>query len=138
MGGMNSWTIPANAGAHHPHRPGWLGFIGHFVEMVAVMLIGMGVLSAVFGMPRDSAIEIQALHMAATMTVPMAGWMLIRRHTPRATVEMSAAMVLPMAALFPLLWTGVISADALLDLQHVLMLPAMLGAMLFRREEYGL
>jgi hypothetical protein len=135
---MTTQTIANPAIPHHGHRRGWLPFVGHFVEMVVAMLLGMGVVTAVFGMPHDSAIEIQALYMAATMTVPMAGWMLIRRHTPRATVEMSAAMVLPMAALFPLLWAGVISADALLDLQHVLMLPAMLGVMLFRREEYGL
>lgn len=51
---------------------------------------------------------------------------------------MGAAMVLPLAALFPMLWTGLLSADAVLDLQHLLMLPAMLGAMLYRRREYGL
>jgi flagellar biosynthetic protein FliP len=76
--------------------------------------------------------------MAATMTVPMAGWMLFRGHSRRGTAEMAAAMVLPLAVLAPMLWAGLISGDALIDLQHVLMVPAMLGAMLARRDEYGL
>ena len=42
------------------------------------------------------------------------------------------------AVLFPMLSAGLTSDDRLLDLQHVLMLPAMLGAMLYRRSEYGL
>jgi hypothetical protein len=135
---MTTQTIATHAIPHHGHRRGWLRFIGHFVEMVVVMLLGMGVLSAVLGMPHGSAIEIQALYMAATMTVPMIGWMLLRGHSRQATAEMAAAMVLPMAALFPMHWASLISGDAVIDLQHVLMLPAMLGAMLGRRREYGL
>jgi flagellar biosynthetic protein FliP len=133
-------TAPPLSSVHagHAGRRGWLRFIGHFVEMVVVMLLGMGVLTAVLGMPHTSPVAVQALYMAATMTVPMVGWMLIRRHTPRATIEMGAAMVLPLAVLFPMLGAGRIAGDALLDLQHLLMLPAMLGAMLHRRQEYGL
>jgi hypothetical protein len=140
---MNAQTItlPPSASPHssgHAGLRGWLRFIGHFVEMVVVMLIGMGVLTAVLGMPHSSPIEVQAIYMAATMTLPMAGWMLIRGHSRRGTAEMAAAMILPVAALFPMLWAGLISGHALLDLQHVLMVPAMLGAMLYRRAEYGL
>jgi flagellar biosynthetic protein FliP len=135
---MNTQTMGATAHMHHAGRRGWLPFIGHFVEMVVVMLVGMGVLTAVLGMPHDSPVEVQALYMAATMTVPMAGWMLFRGHSRRATAEMAAAMVLPLAVLAPLLWAGLIAGDALIDLQHVLMIPAMLGAMLARRTEYGL
>jgi flagellar biosynthetic protein FliP len=51
---------------------------------------------------------------------------------------MAGAMVVPLGLLAPMLWVGVISGEALLTLQHVLMLPAMLGAMLVRRSEYGL
>lgn len=140
---MNSQTIAATAVAPHgghvhtgQHR--WLGFIGHFVEMVVVMLVGMGLLTTILGMPHDSPAEVQALYMAATMTVPMAGWMLFRGHARRATAEMAGAMVVPLAMLAPMLWVGLISGEALLTLQHVLMLPAMLGAMLVRRSEYGL
>ncbi|HEX4982393.1 MAG TPA: hypothetical protein VFV63_11865, partial [Ilumatobacteraceae bacterium] len=79
---MNTQTIPIGqsgstaAHAHHAGHAGrgWLAFIGHFAEMVVVMLVGMGLLTALLGMPHDSPIEVQALYMAATMTVPMAGW----------------------------------------------------------------
>lgn len=137
-GAMNTQTIALPHSSGHAGRPRWLRFIGHFAEMVVVMLLGMGVLTAVLGMPHWSPIEVQAIYMAVTMTVPMAGWMLIRGHTRRGTAEMAAAMILPVAALFPMLWAGLISGHALLDLQHVLMVPAMLGAMLYRRAEYGL
>ena len=135
---MMTQTIPTIAVPHHGNRGGWLRFIGHFAEMVIVMLLGMGVLTAVLGMPHESAIEIQALSMAATMTVPMVGWMLLRGHSRGATAEMGIAMVLPMVALFPTHWASFISGDAVLDLQHILMLPAMLAAMFHRRTEYGL
>ena len=144
---MNTQTIAmpdagsATARTHHADhggRRGWLPFIGHFAEMVVVMLVGMSALTAVLGIPHDSRADVQALYMAATMTVPMVGWMLFRGHSRRATAEMAAAMVLPFAVLAPMLWAGVISGDALVDLQHVLMIPAMLGAMLSRRTEYGL
>ena len=142
-GAVNTQTIAAphsgsDHSSRHAGRRGWLRFIGHFAEMLVVMLLGMGVLTAVLGMPHSSPIEVQALFMAATMTVPMVGWMVIRGHSRRGTAEMAAAMVLPLAALFPMSWAGLISGDALLDLQHVLMVPAMLGAMLYRRTEYGL
>ena len=134
-----SGNVSASPHSHgHAGRRGWLRFIGHFAEMVVVMLIGMGVLTAVLGMPHSSPIELQALYMAATMTVPMGGWMLIRGHSRRATAELAGAMVVPLAILFPMLWGGLVSGDALLDLQHVLMVPAMLGAMLFRLTEYSL
>jgi hypothetical protein len=144
---MNSHTISvpqsgsAAAGTHHSGhagRRGWLRFAGHFVEMVVVMLVGMGALTALLGMPHDSPIEVQALYMAVTMTMPMVGWMLVRGHSRRGTAEMAAAMVLPLAVLFPMDWAGLISGDALIDLQHVLMIPAMLGAMLYRRAHLGL
>ena len=89
-------------------------------------------------MAHDSPVEVQALFMTATMTVPMSGWMLFRGHSRRGTAEMAAAMVLPLAVLFPMSWAGLISGDALLGLQHVLMLAAMLGAMFYRRTDYGL
>jgi flagellar biosynthetic protein FliP len=124
--------------SHHTGRRGYVRFIGHFVEMLIVMFAGMGILTAVLGMPHSSPIEIQALFMAATMTAPMVAWMLIRGHSRRGSAEMGAAMVVPLAVLFPMLWTGLIGSSSILDLQHLLMLPAMLGAMVYRRTEYGL
>ena len=135
---QQSISAASNRHSGHAGRRGWLRFIGHFVEMVVVMLVGMGVLTAVLGMPHASPVEVQALFMAATMTVPMAGWMLIRGHSRRGTAEMAAAMVLPLVVLFPISWAGLISGDATVDLQHLLMVPAMLGAMLYRRADYGL
>jgi flagellar biosynthetic protein FliP len=127
--------------AHRPHRAGgrsWPRFIGHFMEMVVAMFLGMGIVTAIFGMAHDSPIEIQALYMAVSMIVPMVGWMLVRGHTMRASTEMGAAMFVPLAVLFPMLWAGVIGDGLVLDLSHLLMVPAMLGAMLYRRSAYGL
>jgi transcriptional regulator GlxA family with amidase domain len=53
-----------------------------------------------------------------------------RRHHWRHVVEMSAAMVLPLAFLFPLARTGGIEASSLMMLDHSLMFPLMLAAML--------
>ena len=142
-GAVNTQTIAVPHSGHSGHsahagRRGWLRFSAHYVEMLVVMFVGMGLLGLVLGMPHSSPIEIQSLYMTATMTVPMVAWMLIRGHSRRRAFEMGAAMVAPLVLLFPLLWAGVISADAVLDLMHVGMLPAMLAAMLYRRAEYGL
>ena len=134
---MNNSTIAVPHSGHGGQR-GWLRFALHYVEMLAVMFLGMGVLGAVLGMPHSSPIEAQALYMTATMTLPMVGWMLIRGHSRRGALEMGIAMAAPLAVLFPMLWAGVLSADAVLDLAHVIMLPTMLGAMLYRRTDYGL
>ncbi len=110
----------------------------HYVEMLVVMFAGMGIIGLVMGMPHDSSIEVQALWMTATMIVPMVAWMLIRGHGRRTSAEMGAAMLAPLAILFPALWAGVVSAGAILDLTHLAMLPTMFGVMLLRREAYGL
>jgi flagellar biosynthetic protein FliP len=70
------------------------------------------------------------------MTLGMALWMKIRRHSWPRIAEMSAAMYLPFVVLLLPYWLGVISGDALMTAGHVLMLPAMLAAMLWRRSEY--
>jgi hypothetical protein len=135
-GPMTTHTIATPHSGHAGHR-GWLRFTAHYVEMLVVMFLGMGVLGAVFGTPHSSPIEVQALSMTVTMTVPMVGWMLFRGHSRRASAEMGLAMVVPLAVLLPLLWADLISADGLFDLMHIGMLPTMLAAMLFRGEEYG-
>jgi flagellar biosynthetic protein FliP len=134
---MNADPIAVAHSGHSGHR-GWLGFAAHYVEMLVLMFAGMGLLGAVLGMPHSSPVEIQALYMTATMTLPMVGWMLIRGHSRRGAFEMAAAMGAPLALLLPMLWAGAVSADALLDLMHVGMLPTMLAAMLYRRADYGL
>ena len=119
-------------------------FLRHFLEMVVAMMLGMAILG-----PLESALldpvgwhavravpELDALVMASNMTVAMVAWMRYRRHGRAATAEMAAAMYLPFVVLFPLLWVGLLSADGMLALGHLLMLPAMVGAMLRRRHEY--
>jgi flagellar biosynthetic protein FliP len=49
---------------------------------------------------------------------------------------MSAAMYLPFVVLLVPFWAGLITGGTLLTAGHLLMLPAMALAMLFRRSEY--
>ena len=58
-------------------------------------------------------------------------WRLVRHY-----LEMAAAMYVPFVVLFPPLWMGLITAGTMLVAGHVLMLPAMAGAMLLRPHEY--
>jgi hypothetical protein len=50
---------------------------------------------------------------------------------------MAAAMFIPVLALTPLLWLGLISGDGLGVIQHAVMLPSMLVVMLRRRREFA-
>jgi hypothetical protein len=76
--------------------------------------------------------------MGLSMTAPMIAWMRYRGHGWAATNEMSASMLIPTAGVTGLMAAGVTSdVHALLMLEHVVMLPAMLAAMLLRRDEYS-
>jgi hypothetical protein len=46
-------------------------------------------------------------------------------------------MFAPAVPLLPLYWMGVVSADSMSALIHILMLPLMLVVMLRRRDEYA-
>ena len=77
------------------------------------------------------------LAMAATMTVPMVGWMRYRGHGWRANAEMSASMVLPTFAAIAVIGAGLVEdVGTLLVIEHIAMLLAMLAAMLLRPAEY--
>lgn len=114
--------------------------VRHFVEMVAAMVVGMAVLGMLteaalsLGGLGDSEIrvELDALLMAFDMAVGMTVWMRYRGHAWAAILEMDAAMFVPFLALFPFLWLGMLSEDAMFGLGHLLMLPAM-GAVMYRR-----
>jgi hypothetical protein len=119
-------------------------FTRHYLEMVVAMLLGMAVLG-----PLESALldplgwqsvravpELDALVMATNMTAAMVAWMRYRGHSRAATGLMAAAMYLPFVVLLAPLWLGALSPTGMLVGGHVLMLPAMAGAMLLRREEY--
>jgi hypothetical protein len=113
-------------------------FVGHYVEMVIAMLIGMLALHPLAKALPDllSRADVEALAMATSMTAGMALWMCIRRHSWPRIAEMSAAMYLPFVVLLVPYWLGALSASALMLAGHVIMFPLMLAAMLWRRSEY--
>ena len=64
-------------------------------------------------------------------------WMRYRGHRWQRGGEMAAAMNLPVLPLLLMYWLGPIPSQGVLGLQMMLMLPAMLAAMLYRKEEYS-
>jgi len=120
-------------------------FARHYVEMVVAMFAGMGVLlpplgmatRALFGVGLHGNSTLMISAMALTMTVPMVAWMRFRGHGWAPCADMTAAMVLPTLAVLALLWTDRLAdVGTLLVMEHAVMLPAMLVAMLLRRAEY--
>jgi hypothetical protein len=124
-------------------------FIRHYVEMVVAMFLGMVVLGGPAMLALEAAgvtstelnADAPALHllgMGVTMTVPMVAWMRYRGHGWGPSNEMAASMLIPTAGVIGLLWGGFVTEiGTLLAIQHVVMLPAMLVAMLLRRDEYS-
>jgi len=121
-------------------------FVRHYLEMVAAMFLGMAVLGIPAGWVMNAfgtswgeiSTETMVLAMATTMTVPMVGWMFYRGHGVRAGAEMSASMYGPAFAAIGLLWAGAVTdSGALMVVEHVAMLLAMLGVMLARPHEYA-
>jgi hypothetical protein len=114
-------------------------FALHYLEMVAVMVAGMVVLGAATGM----VVEVERtgpmlVEMCATMTLPMVAWMRYRGHGPLPCLEMAASMILPTLAALALLGAGLVEdGGVLMVLEHGVMLPSMLVAMLLRRDEYS-
>ena len=111
-------------------------FAGHYVEMVAAMVIGMVALDPLWPSDWMARTDVHAIVMATDMTVAMALWMRIRRHPWPRTAEMSTVMYLPFVALLVPYWLGGLSATALMAAGHVIMFPLMLAVMLWRRSEY--
>ena len=124
-------------------------FLGHLLEMILVMMLGMIVFGAafrelhvlLFGSGYAAAwrdhVGLAAFAMAFNMTVPMVLWMRYRGHSWERCGEMALAMNLPLLPLLVLYGLGAIAAGAVLGLQMMLMIPAMVGAMLYRKEEYS-
>ena len=120
--------------------------IRHFVEMVVAMLVGMAVLgmaAAVICTALGHAgflthhAGLRGFVMALNMTIGMAVWMRYRGHGWAAIGDMGAAMFLPYMLFLGPYWASAISAGVLLVGMHVLMLPAMMVAMLHRRDDYA-
>jgi hypothetical protein len=75
--------------------------------------------------------------MAFNMTAPMVWWMHFRGHPARHNVEMAGSMVVPTAIVIALHWLGLVPGGAVLAIQHVIMIPAMVGVMLWRYDHYA-
>ncbi len=139
----------AEPGADRPRRSPVRNFARHYVEMLVAMFLGMFVLGfalaallALVGVDVSSwetdAPALLLLGMAFAMTVPMVAWMRYRGHGWAPAGDMTAAMFVPSAAAVGLLWANLeTDIHALLMIEHVTMLPAMLVAMLLRPAEYA-
>ena len=111
-----------------------LNFIRHYVEMILAVALGMAA-GAVFGGPERPVLILG--EMALAMTIPMVAWMRLRGHGWRATSEMAGSMLLATLGTLALLGGGLVTeTETLLVIEHTVMLPSMLVAMLVRRHEY--
>ena len=153
VGTMVQTVLPEReeAGARHPLPAVWRRlrispFWQHFWEMFAAMWVGMAagvaVYVAVTGFPSyrqallHSPVE-ALLVMAFSMTVPMAGWMLLRGHGWQNSAEMSAAMLVPAVPFVFLAGFHVtrgLSSCAYMMISTL----AMLGLMFYRRDVYSM
>jgi copper chaperone CopZ len=126
------------------HNRSWRHFVRHFVEMVVAMVAGMVLVGAlvdlVVALLGASGLlqrpELHTLVMATNMTIGMSLWMRYRKHSWASIGEMGAAMYVPFVVLFVPFWAGLLSGSMLMAAGHLLMLPFMVAAMLWRRDEY--
>jgi peptidoglycan/LPS O-acetylase OafA/YrhL len=134
-------TIPS-----HPSRGRQIvRFVRHFGEMLLAMVLGMVALYGVNGLIlvplgftylANASVEVSTLTMVAAMTIPMVAWMRIRKHSWRLNAEMAASMIVPTLVLLPICELGLLPRMSLMMGAHVLMIPAMLGVMLYRWRDY--
>jgi len=126
---------------HKPHI--WL-FWRHFLEMFAVMVVGMIAAVAIFltivqvtwGEALVQYPVQSLLVVAAGMTVPMVAWMRFRGMEWRPIAEIAAAMLVPLVPIFGLLALQLIPGARACGLYCVVMIPAMIVPMLFRLDLY--
>jgi hypothetical protein len=139
-----STTLSINAGASSGSGSK-RAFARHFGEMVLAMFVGMVVLGGlaelVFAVSGSSLSDqpggTQVMLMGFNMTVPMVLWMSYRGHAAARNVEMALSMIVPSVAAAALAWAGALESGAALGIQHAVMIPAMLGVMLWRYQEYS-
>jgi cytochrome bd-type quinol oxidase subunit 2 len=127
---------------HHRHLP---SFWRHFLEMLAVMAVGMIATGAIFvsvvGLKSWDQVTVRyptqaLLAMAAGMAIPMAAWMPVRGMGRRNTYEMAAAMVLPVIPFLCLVWFRV-TTSAQCGAYCAVTVVAMLALMFYRRDQYS-
>ncbi len=117
-----------------------LRFTLHFAEMIVSMLVGMIALAPVWRLAAPdlpARADVEAVVMATNMARGMALWMAVRRHPWPRIAEMSAVMYVPFAVMLVPFWLGWVSGHAVMMAGHILMVPLMLAAMLWRRAEYS-
>jgi hypothetical protein len=138
-------TTPTRPARSYPPRrlrrlpsPGrkLLRFVAHYVEMVVAMIVGMVALAPLWPAEWVARPDVHAMTMAIDMTIAMALWMRIRRHSWPRTAEMSTTMFLPFVVLLVPYWLGAISATTVMVAAHVIMFPLMLAVMVWRRADY--
>jgi hypothetical protein len=129
--------------------PRFKRFSRHVIEMTVAMMLGMCVLGmafraihlALFGTGFDAAwhehTELAVFAMTFNMTLPMVALMRYRGHRWERCGEMAAAMFIVAFALLVPFWLGGLSADVVLPLEMALMVPAMIGVMARRFDEYA-
>ena len=114
--------------------------VGHYLEMVVAMIVGMVVLDPVWSLLWPGWTAVLAIHvlvMATNMAIGMGAWMRVRGHSWRGVAEMSASMYLPFIALLVPFWAGALGRDAVMTWGHVLMFPAMALVMVLRPHEHA-
>ena len=120
-------------------------FLAHFGEMLLAMFAGMVVLGGLAGLIfkaaggsfSDASGAVQVLLMGLNMTVPMVAWMSYRGHDRARNAEMASSMIIPTLMAAALAALGVLGTGAARGGQHVVMIPAMLGVMLWRYDHYS-
>jgi hypothetical protein len=143
-----SVSLERRPGAGRLWRSAPVRFGLHYLEMLAVMFTGMMVIGPIlaliaaaagygFGELRADAPALVLAGMGFSMTAPMVWWMRRRGHSWPANRAMAISMVTPTVAAIALLAAGSVDdLGALLEIQHMAMLPGMLVAMLVFRREY--
>jgi hypothetical protein len=111
------------------------------IAMVAGMVVLGGALEGALALVgaslSDAPDALAAAVMAFNMTAPMVWWMRFRGHPARHNVEMAGSMIVPTAIVIALHWVGLVPGNTVLLLQHVVMIPAMVGVMLWRYDHYA-
>jgi hypothetical protein len=125
-----------------------LAFARHYAVMVLVMFAGMGAFvgalalgaaafDSTYGDVRADAPGVILFGMGFGMTAAMVWWMVSRGHSSQANRAMALAMILPTLLTLGLLAFGAVEdVGTLLTIEHVVMFPAMLVAMLPYRAEF--
>jgi hypothetical protein len=140
-----SRAVEFSIGSANRARTSKATFARHFAEMLLVMFIGMGALAGLAQLAlgasgtglSDQTGELQVILMGLSMTAPMVAWMAYRGHANARSAEMAASMLVPTAIAAILAWAGTTDTETALGVQHSVMIPAMLGVMLWRYTEYA-